>query len=304
MQYNLLCVLGATATGKTNFAVALANSLDGEIISADSRQIYRGMDIGTGKDLGEYGTIPHHLIDIHDAGYKYNVFEYQQDFQKAYKTIAQKGKMSILCGGSGLYLEAVLENYEMQAVPQNLELRKELEEKSLEELVEMLSAHKKLHNTTDTSTKKRTIRALEIATYEQEHPTEQIEKVKLSPLVVGIEYPVAERRKRITERLHVRLQEGMVAEVQQLLDNGIAPEDLIYYGLEYKYITMYLTNELSYEEMVAQLNTAIHRFAKRQMTWFRRMERKGINIHWLEGALPTEDKVAKALDLWCTTSSI
>ncbi len=297
MQYNLLCILGATATGKTNLAVALANSLDGEIISADSRQIYRAMDIGTGKDLGEYGTIPHHLIDIHDAGYKYNVFEYQQDFQKAYKTIAQKGKTPILCGGSGLYLEAVLENYEMQAVPQNLALRKELEEKSLEELVAMLSAYKKLHNTTDTSTKKRTIRALEIATYEQEHPTERIEKVKLNPLVVGIEYLVAERRKRITERLHARLQEGMVAEVQQLLDNGIDPEDLIYYGLEYKYITLYLTNELSYEEMVAQLNTAIHRFAKRQMTWFRRMERKGINIHWLAGALPTEDKVAKVLEL-------
>ncbi len=297
MQYNLLCVLGATATGKTSLAVALANSLDGEIISADSRQIYRAMDIGTGKDLDEYGTIPHHLIDVHDAGYKYNVFEYQQDFQKAYKAIEKKGKIPILCGGSGLYLEAVLENYEMQAVPQNLELRKELEEKSLEELVEMLSAYKKLHNTTDTSTKKRTIRALEIATYEQEHPTERIEKVRLSPLVVGIEYPVAERRRRITERLHARLEQGMVSEVQQLLDNGIAPEDLIYYGLEYKYITLYLTNELSYEEMVAQLNTAIHRFAKRQMTWFRRMERKGIDIHWLDGALPTEDKVAKVLDL-------
>ncbi|PIE87543.1 MAG: tRNA (adenosine(37)-N6)-dimethylallyltransferase MiaA [Bacteroidetes bacterium] len=298
MQYNLLCVLGATATGKTNLAVALANSLDGEIINADSRQIYRAMDIGTGKDLDEYGTIPHHLIDIHDAGYKYNVFEYQQDFQKAYKTIEQKGKTPILCGGSGLYLEAVLENYEMQAVPQNLELRTELEEKSLEELVEMLRAYKKLHNTTDTSTKKRTIRALEIATYEQEHPTERIEKVKLNPLVVGIEYPVAKRRKRITERLHARLQEGMVAEVQQLLDNGIAPEDLIYYGLEYKYITLYLTGELSYEEMVAQLNTAIHRFAKRQMTWFRRMERKGINIHWLDGALPIERKVTQVLELW------
>ncbi len=297
MQYNLLCVLGATATGKTNLAVALANSLDGEIISADSRQIYRAMDIGTGKDLDEYGTIPHHLIDIHNAGYKYNVFEYQQDFQKAYKIIERKGKTPILCGGSGLYLEAVLENYEMQAVPQNLALRKELEEKSLEELVAMLSAYKKLHNTTDTSTKKRTIRALEIATYEREHPTERIEKVNLNPLVVGIEYPVEERRKRITERLHARLQEGMVAEVQQLLDNGIDPEDLIYYGLEYKFITLYLTNELSYEEVVAQLNTAIHRFAKRQMTWFRRMERKGINIHWLDGALPTEDKVAKVLNL-------
>ncbi len=298
MQYNLLCVLGATATGKTNLAVALANSLDGEIISADSRQIYRAMDIGTGKDLDEYGTIPHYLIDIHDAGYKYNVFEYQQDFQKAYKEIERKGKMPILCGGSGLYLEAVLGNYEMQAVPQNLALRKELEEKSLEELVVMLSAYKKLHNTTDTSTKKRTIRALEIAIYEQEHPAERIEKVMLNPLVVGIEYPVAERRKRITERLHTRLREGMVAEVQKLLDNGIAPEDLIYYGLEYKYITLYLTNELSYEEMVAQLNTAIHRFAKRQMTWFRRMERKGINIHWLDGALPTEKKVIQVLELW------
>ncbi len=297
MQYNLLCVLGATATGKTSLAVALANALSGEIISADSRQIYRAMDIGTGKDLDEYGAVPHHLIDIHDAGYKYNVFEYQQDFQKAYKSIEEKGKMPILCGGSGLYLEAVLENYEMQAVPQNLELRKELEQKSLEELVEMLSAYKTLHNTTDTSTKKRTIRALEIATYERENPTERIEKVSLNPLVVGIEFAVEERRKRITERLHARLEEGMVGEVQQLLDGGITPEDLIYYGLEYKFITLHLTGELSYNEMVAQLNTAIHRFAKRQMTWFRRMERKGVKIHWLDGALPMEEKVQSVLGM-------
>ncbi len=297
MRYNLLCILGATATGKTNLAVALAHSLNGEIISADSRQIYQNMDIGTGKDLEEYGTIPYHLIDIHQAGYKYNVFEYQQDFQKAYKTILAKGKTPILCGGSGLYLEAVLENYEMQKVPQNLKLRKELEEKSLEELVAMLSAYKNLHNTTDTSTKKRTIRALEIATYEQEHPEEKIEKVALTPLIFGIEYSVAERRKRITERLHSRLEQGMLNEVQRLLDTGIAPEDLIYYGLEYKYITLFLTNKLSFDEMVAQLNTAIHRFAKRQMTWFRRMERKGMKIHWLDGTLPINEKVEIVLEL-------
>ncbi len=298
MQYNLLCVLGATATGKTKLAVALANSLNGEIISADSRQIYRGMDIGTGKDLDEYGTISHHLINIHDAGYKYNVFEYQQDFQKVYKTIVEKRKTPILCGGSGLYLEAVLENYEMQAVPKNSELRKELEQKSLTELVAMLSTYKKLHNNTDTSTKKRTIRALEIAAYEKEHPHERVEKVKLNPLIVGIKYSVEERRKRITERLHTRLQQRMIEEVQRLLDIGIPSEDLIYYGLEYKFITLYLTNEFSYNEMVTQLNTAIHRFAKRQMTWFRRMERKGISIHWIEGNLSTEQKISKVVSLW------
>ncbi|PVX52497.1 tRNA dimethylallyltransferase [Balneicella halophila] len=298
MSYNLLCVLGATATGKTNLAVALARYFSGEIISADSRQIYRAMNIGTGKDLEEYGEIPFHLIDIHPAGYKYNVFEYQQDFQIAFKEVTAKDKLPILCGGSGLYLEAVLENYEMQAVPENKALRKELEEKSLEELVELLKKHKTLHNTTDTSTKKRTIRALEIATYESEHPQQKIEKITLNPLIVGIKFDVKQRRERITKRLHARLEEGMVDEVKNLIDSGVNPNDLIYYGLEYKYITLYLTHQLSYDEMVSQLNTAIHRFAKRQMTWFRRMERKGIAIHWLDGNLSTEEKVAEVTQLW------
>lgn len=298
MEYNLLCVLGATASGKTNLAVALAQHFSGEIISADSRQIYRKMDIGTGKDLEEYGTVPYHLIDIHPAGYKYNVFEYQQDFQKAFKEVTAKHKIPILCGGSGLYLEAVLESYEMQAVPENPTLRKTLEEKPLEELVNLLKEYKELHNTTDTSTKKRTIRALEIATYEKEYPLKKVEKITLNPLIIGVAFNVKQRRERITERLLNRLKQGMIEEVQQLLDSGITPEDLLYYGLEYKFITLYLTHQLSYDEMVHQLNTAIHRFAKRQMTWFRRMERKGIKIHWVDGNMSTEEKVKEVVHLW------
>lgn len=295
MSYNLICILGATATGKTSLAVAIARRLDGEIISADSRQVYRNMDIGTGKDLEEYNEIPHHLIDIHPAGYKYNVFDYQQDFQKAFKAITTKSKMPILCGGSGLYLEAVLEDYQMQTVPANISLRKELEKKPHDELIELLKAHKVLHNTTDTSSKKRTIRALEIAAHDKQYPQQERKKLILNPLIVGIRYEVAERRARISERLQTRLHSGMVEEVQQLLENGIAPEDLVYYGLEYKYITLYLTHQLTYSEMVSQLNTAIHRFAKRQMTWFRRMERKGTQIHWLDGNLSLATKVSQVL---------
>lgn len=295
MSYNLICILGATATGKTSLAVAIARRLDGEIISADSRQVYRNMDIGTGKDLEEYNEIPHHLIDIHPAGYKYNVFDYQQDFQKAFKAITTKSKMPILCGGSGLYLEAVLEDYQMQTAPANISLRKELEKKPHDELIELLKAHKVLHNTTDTSSKKRTIRALEIAAHDKQYPQQERKKLILNPLIVGIRYEVAERRARISERLQTRLHSGMVEEVQQLLENGIAPEDLVYYGLEYKYITLYLTHQLTYSEMVSQLNTAIHRFAKRQMTWFRRMERKGTQIHWLDGNLSLATKVSQVL---------
>lgn len=295
MSYNLICILGATATGKTSLAVAIARRLDGEIISADSRQVYRNMDIGTGKDLEEYNEIPHHLIDIHPAGYKYNVFDYQQDFQKAFKAITTKSKMPILCGGSGLYLEAVLEDYQMHTVPANISLRKELEKKPHDELIELLKAHKVLHNTTDTSSKKRTIRALEIAAHDKQFPQQERKKLILNPLIVGIRYEVAERRARISERLQTRLHSGMVEEVQQLLENGIAPEDLVYYGLEYKYITLYLTHQLTYSEMVSQLNTAIHRFAKRQMTWFRRMERKGMQIHWLDGNLSLATKVSQVL---------
>lgn len=298
MNYNLLCILGATATGKTNLAVALARQLHGEIISADSRQVYRNMDIGTGKDLQEYGKIKHHIIDTQPAGCKYNVFEYQKDFQNAFIEIKQREKTPILCGGSGLYLEAVLENYNMQEVPANPALRKQLEQKSLQELVQMLAEFKELHNTTDTQNKKRTIRALEIASYQKKHSQKSQQNMALQPLVIGISYDVAERRAKITKRLQDRLAEGMVLEVEKLLEFGIAEEDLIYYGLEYKYITLFLTGKLSHDEMFNQLNTAIHRFAKRQMTWFRRMERRGTKIHWLEGELPLEEKVSKVLKLW------
>lgn len=292
MKYNLLCILGATATGKTNLAVAMARMINGEIISADSRQIYRGMDLGTGKDLEEYGNIPYHLIDIHSAGYKYNVFEYQQDFQRVYKLVQEKQKFPILCGGSGLYIEAALENYEMQAVPPNELLRKSLENKSLEELITQLKSYKKdLHNTTDISSKKRTIRAIEIAEYDLQNPPIKSE-LAISPLIVGIRFDVAKRRDRITQRLQNRLKEGMLEEVKQLLSNGISPDDLIYYGLEYKYMTLHLTGIIDYKTMFHQLNTAIHQFAKRQMTWFRRMERKGICIHWIDGEISETERVA------------
>lgn len=298
MNYNLLCILGATATGKTTLAVAFAQRYGGEIISADSRQVYTGMDIGTGKDLEEYADVPYHLVDILSAGAKYNLFDFTQDFTEAYHKVIDNNHIPIMCGGSGLYLEAILNNYEMKAVRPDNDLRLQLEQKTQEELVQMLRSYKTLHNTTDTSTKKRTIRALEIAIHSQEKDIVTQSSVALSPLVVGIQFDVSQRRQRITERLHSRLQEGMVQEVENLLNKNISPDDLIYYGLEYKYITYFLTGVLSYDEMVEQLNTAIHRFAKRQMTWFRRMERKGTNIHWLDGNMPLEEKVSLVQQLW------
>ncbi len=296
--YNLICVLGATATGKTSLAVALARKLSAEIISADSRQIYNSMDIGTGKDLAEYGTVPVHLIDIKEAGYEYNVFEYQKDFLNVFQQLEQEGKIPVLCGGSGLYLEAVLNNYQLYEVPPNTQLRAELADKSLEELGQLLANYKKMHNQSDLDTVKRAIRAIEIADYYQHHKLKALKMPQLNPLVVGIRYEVADRRKRITERLHARLEEGMLAEVEALLAKGLPPEKLIYYGLEYKYLTLYLTQKLTYDEMLNQLNTAIHQFAKRQMTWFRRMERNGTQIHWLEGHLPLDEKVAQTLSLY------
>lgn len=242
MHYNLLCILGATASGKTSVAVQVAKELNGEIISADSRQVYTGMDIGTGKDLNEYDNIPFHLIDILPAGAKYSVFEFQKDFEKALQLVQQQGNTPILCGGSGLYLEAVLNSYQMQAVPPNIELREQLERYSHEELVALLKSYKKLHNTTDSDTKKRTIRAIEIEEYCQKHPLQKTNSPQLKPLIIGIENSVEERRKRITKRLHKRLEEGMIEEVKTLLDSGITPEDLLYYGLEYKYLTLYLTH--------------------------------------------------------------
>ena len=297
MEHNLLCVLGATATGKTTLAVHLAHQLGGEIISADSRQIYRGMDLGTGKDLEEYSlgdvNIPYHLIDIVDAGYKYNVFEYQRDFLKVYHSIRKRGNLPVLCGGTGMYLEAVLKGYRLIAVPNNEALRAKLQDKSLAELVDILKTYKTLHNNSDIDTHKRAIRAIEIEEYYTTHPQIEQDYPQLNPLLVGIKFDRESRRSRITQRLKSRLQEGMIQEVEQLISNGVAPEDLIYYGLEYKYLTQYVTGELSYEQMFSGLEVSIHQFAKRQMTWFRKMERSGANIHWLDGYMPLDEKIER-----------
>lgn len=302
MAYNTICVLGATATGKTTLATELAFSLDAEVISADSRQIYRGMDIGTGKDLNEYivrgKNIPYHLIDIADAGYKYNLFEYQQDFIKAWEDISSRNTLPIICGGSGLYIEAVLKGYKLIAVPNNDELRASLEGKSLQELSDILKTYKELHNTTEVDTTKRAIRAIEIEAYYQTHPEIDTSYPEINPLIVGIKFDRDSRRRRITERLQSRLNEGMIKEVQDLLDSGIKPDDLIYYGLEYKYLTQYILGEISYDYMFEKLNISIHQFAKRQMTWFRKMENDGFNIHWLDGYMSSEEKIAKVLTLY------
>ena len=294
--YQLITVLGPTASGKTPFAVALAHKLNTEIISADSRQIYRSMDIGTGKDLSEYTihgkTVPYHLIDIHDPGYKYNVFEFQHDFFRVYKAIKDKGKLPILCGGTGMYIEAVLKGYKLLDVPENKELREKLKEKSLKELEGILATYKVLHNKTDVDTAQRAIRAIEIEEYYKQQAPDQNEYEPINSLIIGIQIDRELRREKISKRLHTRLKEGMAEEIEQILATGVQPQDLIYYGLEYKYLTLYITGELSYEEMVAQLEIAIHQFAKRQMTWFRGMERRGNKIHWLDATLPTEEKVA------------
>lgn len=296
-MFNLISVVGPTASGKTALAVRLAAGLGGEVISADSRQIYRGMDIGTGKDLEEYcwegHRVPYHLIDIAEAGVKYNVFEYQNDFLKVWEDCRKREVFPVLCGGSGLYVEAVLKGYKLLAVPVNEGLRASLEGLTLPELTKRLATYKKLHNTTDVDTVKRAVRAIEIEEYYLTHPYEEKDFPELRSLTVGVDVSREVRRERITARLHTRLQQGMVEEVKRLLDSGIKPEDLIYYGLEYKYLTLYLTGELGYEEMVEKLNVAIHQFAKRQMTWFRKMERDGFHIHWLDAALDLDEKVAK-----------
>lgn len=295
-NYDLIAILGPTASGKTPFAAALAAELNTEIISADSRQIYRGMDLGTGKDLADYTinghSIPYHLIDIADPGYKYNVFEFQRDFLKAYETIKQKGGLPIACGGTGMYLESVLKGYRLMPVPENPELRSYLADKSLNELTEILSKYKTLHNSTDVDTAKRAIRAIEIEEYYSEHPVDKRAFPQLNSLIIGIDIDREQRRQKITHRLRQRLEEGMVEEVKHLLANGIAAEDLIYYGLEYKYLTLYVTGKLTYEEMFNQLEIAIHQFAKRQMTWFRGMERRGFTIHWMNAASLMEEKIA------------
>jgi tRNA dimethylallyltransferase len=300
--YNLLAILGPTASGKTNLAARIAALTDGEVISADSRQVYRGMDIGTGKDLGDYMVngipVPVHLVDVADAGYQYNVYEYQRDFLKVFADMQQRGKFPVLCGGSGLYLEAVLQNYRLIQVPVDEELRSRLAGKSLEELTEILKGYKPdLHNVTDIVNEKRAIRAIEIEQFYAENRTLDTSMPELRSLVVGVRYDRQTERKRITQRLEQRLSEGMVEEVQRLLDAGVTPDELIYYGLEYKFITRYLIGDISYVQMKEQLNTAIHQFAKRQMTWFRRMERQGTQIHWLDGELPAEEKTAAVLRL-------
>ena len=301
-MYNMICVLGATATGKTSLAVELADKFKGEIISADSRQVYRGMDIGTGKDIEEYtfkgNNIPYHLIDIVDAGYKYNLYEYQKDFLKVWYDMQERNKLPVLCGGTGLYLEAVLKGYRLIYVPVNDKLRESLKDRTLGELTQILETYKDLHNTTEVDTVKRAIRAIEIEDYYKTHPEIETDYPKINPLIVGIKFDRDSRRKRITQRLHSRLEEGMVDEVRTLLDSGINAEDLIYYGLEYKFITLYLTGEISYDTMVDRLNTAIHQFAKRQMTWFRKMERDGFNIKWLDGYMTTEEKVNIVMELY------
>lgn len=294
-NYDLIAILGPTASGKTPFATALAAELNTEIISADSRQIYRGMDLGTGKDLADYTiggrNIPYHLIDIADPGYKYNVFEYQRDFLSAYEAIKQKGCLPVLCGGTGMYLEAVLKGYRLLPVPENPELRARLEGKSLAELTEILKQYKTLHNSTDVDTAKRAIRAIEIEEYYLQTDVAQREFPKLNSLIIGVDIDRELRREKITRRLRQRLDEGMVDEVRRLLAGGIKADDLIYYGLEYKYLTLYAIGKMSYDEMFTGLQTAIHQFAKRQMTWFRGMERRGFTIHWVNATLPTEEKI-------------
>ena len=308
----MITILGPTASGKTLVAARLAAEIGGEIISADSRQVYRRMDIGTGKDLADYVVrnqesgvsrqISYHLIDIREPGTKYNLFEYQQDFFDAYEAIQSRGAIPILCGGTGLYIEAVLKGYHLSPVPQNQALRDSLEDKSLAELTQMLTDLKaktgsNMHNTTDVDSCQRAIRAIEIETYNIEHPTPRRELPPVDSIIIGIDIDRELRREKITRRLKARLEEGMVEEVKALLDEGIPADDLIYYGLEYKFVTEYLTGKITYDEMFTRLEIAIHQFAKRQMTWFRGMERRGFKIHWIDATLPMEEKVSRIIQI-------
>ena len=302
----MITILGPTASGKTSVAAALALRTGGEIISADSRQVYRRMDIGTGKDLADYTIgdvhIPYHLIDIAEPGTKYNLFQYQQDFHTAYNDIRSRGKLPILCGGTGLYIEAVLGGYSLSPVPQNQQLRESLEGKSLDELTQMLVELKQkngsnMHNRTDVDTAQRAIRAIEIETYNLEHPTPERQMPPVDSLVIGINIDRELRREKITRRLKARLEEGMCDEIRSLIDGGVNPDDLIYYGLEYKFITEYVIGRTSYDEMFRQLEIAIHQFAKRQMTWFRGMERRGYTIHWIDASQSMDEKVEAIMSL-------
>lgn len=302
----MITILGPTASGKTTLAAHLAAKTGAEIISADSRQVYRGMDIGTGKDLADYVVdgkkIPYHLIDICEPGTKYNLFRYQEDFLNAYEGIRNRGVKPILCGGTGLYIEAVLKGYSLSPVPQNAELRERLAGKSLEELTAMLEELKKktgstMHNRSDVDTAQRAIRAIEIEEHNLNNPMPERECPPIDSLIIGVDIDRDERRRKITNRLKARLEDGMVEEIQGLLRRGIPAEDLIYYGLEYKFVTEYVTGKLTYDEMFRQLEIAIHQFAKRQMTWFRGMERRGFHIHWLDASKPIDDKVMAIMEL-------
>jgi len=299
--YNLIAVIGPTAGGKTAFAAHIASDVDGEIISADSRQVYRRMNVGTGKDYDDYLVggvrIRVHLVDIVEPGYKYSVFEYQRDFHEAFKDITDRGKIPVLCGGSGMYINAATRNYSLIEVPQNEKLRNDLKDKTLIELGNILSEMKILHNTTDTDTIEHAIRAIEIRKYYEEHNTQANDQPLMKPLYIGVLFDRRTERERITIRLKNRLNGGLVNEVSQLLQSGIPAESLMYYGLEYRYVTLYLTGKLDYETMTSQLNTAIHQFAKRQRTWFRKMEREGCAIHWINGNLPMDAKVSHVLRL-------
>ena len=303
----MITILGPTACGKTSVATALAADMEGEIISADSRQVYRGMDIGTGKDLADYvvdgKSVPYHLIDIADPGTKYNLFEYQRDFHDAYNDITSRGVLPVLCGGTGLYIEAVLKGYSLSTVPQNQELRNRLEGKSLDELTALLIDLKKkngsnMHNRSDVDSCQRAIRAIEIEEHNLHHPMPERELPPVPSLIIGLDIDRDERRAKITRRLRQRLDEGMVDEIRSILNKGVAPEDLIYYGLEYKYVTEHVIGKLSFDEMFRQLEIAIHQFAKRQMTWFRGMERRGFTIHWISASLSMEQKINEIKQLY------
>ncbi len=300
-MHDILVITGPTATGKTRLAALVADRLGGEVISADSRQVYRGMDIGTGKDLSDYVVdgrrVPVHMVDIVDAGYRYNVYEYQRDFLKVFEGLSARGCFPVVCGGSGMYVDSIVSGYRLIQVPVNEPLRVLLAGRSLEELTEILSQYKSLHNKTDVDTVKRAVRAIEIADFYTNHPLNECPFPVKNPLVTAVFFDRETRRERINSRLKARFDGGMVEEVQRLLASGVHPDDLLYYGLEYKYITLYLLNKMDYEEMAQKLEVEIHRFAKRQMTWFRGMERRGITINWIDGQLPDYEKVEMILSM-------
>ena len=306
-MHDIIVITGPTATGKTRLSALVADRLGGEVISADSRQVYRGMDIGTGKDMSDYvidgRMVPVHMVDVADAGYRYNVYEYQRDFLKVFEELSLRGCLPVVCGGSGMYVDSIVSGYRLIQVPVNSPLRALLEGRSLEELTEILSHYRNLHNQTDVDTVKRAVRAIEIADYYMNHPVDDKPFPVKNPLVTAVFFDRETRRTRISERLRARIDNGMIEEVQHLLASGINPDDLIYYGLEYKYVTLYLMNNIGYEEMCRKLEVEIHRFAKRQMTWFRGMERRGIKINWIDGRLPEEEKVDAIIKLLSPFSS-